>query len=802
MLEIAAAPNVNASVQKEIVGLTTDEVRERIARGQVNVVQTISSRSVSSIIWSNLFTRFNILLGLLLVAILVIGPLQDALFGLVLIVNTPIGIVQELRAKRTLDRLTVLVTPTARVMRAGRDQEITVSELVVDDILELRSGDQVPVDGDVIHPAGLEVDESLVTGESAPVEKHAGDEALSGSFVVAGSGLVRATRVGLAAYGNALAADARRFKPVRSELRRGIDRFLLIIAILIGPAGAALVLSQMAANDAPVEAVRASVAGLVTMVPEGLVLLTSVVFAVAAVRFGQRGIVAQELASVEMLARADVVCLDKTGTLTDGHMRVERVIPVGDTDPTGAMGALAAADPHPNSTLRAIAVAFPPPDGWALIAAVPFSSSRKWSGATFAGRGSWVIGAPEAVVGAPATRVVRQMAARHAAAGARVVVVGRVAGPLRADGPLPEVQPAALVLLREHLRPDAADIVAYYLEQGIAVKVISGDGPETVAALAAAVHVPGAGTPVNGRELPDENAPLADVAEANSVFGRVNPQQKRAIVRALQSRGHVVAMTGDGVNDVLALKEADIGIAMGSGTAATRAVAQLTLLHDSFASVPFAIREGRRVIANLERVAAFFLTKTVYAMVLVLAVALRTMPFPLLPRQLSLIGLLAIGVPAFALSFAPSAERARSGFVRRTLSFAIPAGLVAGAASYAAFELALNSGMSIGNSRTIATVVLVGIGLWVVGHVARPLTLWKVGLVVAMVGVGALAFAAPFGRVLYGLDVLNVRAWLECGAVTSIAVATLEGALRMGEWVSGGLSRRSTRREAHLAGIR
>lgn len=779
MLETAAAPDVNASVQKQITGLTADQVRQRVARGQVNVAPTISSRSVSSIIWRNLFTRFNILLGMLLVAILVIGPLQDALFGLVLLVNTPIGIVQELRAKRALDRLTVLSTPNARVMRAGRDQEVTVSELVVDDILELRPGDQVPVDGDVIHSAGLEVDESLLTGESAPVEKGEGDEALSGSFVVAGSGLVRATRVGPAAYGIALAADARRFKPVRSELRRGIDRFLLIIAIVIGPAGAALVLSQLAANDTPVEAVRASVAGLVTMVPEGLVLLTSVVFAVAAVRFGQRGIVAQELASVEMLARADIVCLDKTGTLTDGKMRVERVIPVSDIDAAQAMGALAAADPHPNSTLAAVAAAFPPPGGWALITAVPFSSSRRWSGATFVERGSWVIGAPEAVVGAASIGTVHEIAARYAATGARVVVVGQVAEPLRADAPLPEVQPVALVLIREHLRPDAAEIVAYYLEQGVAVKVISGDGAQTVGALAEAVHVPGAETPVNGRELPDEDVALADVAEANSVFGRVNPQQKRAIVRALQLRGHVVAMTGDGVNDVLALKEADIGIAMGSGTAASRAVAQLTLLHDSFASVPFAIREGRRVIANLERVAAFFFTKTVYAMVLVLAVALRTTPFPLLPRQLSLYGLLAIGVPAFALSFAPSAERARSGFVRRTLSFAIPAGLVAGAGSYGAFELALNSGMSIENSRTIATVVLLGIGLWIVGHVARPLHLWKVGLIVALVGVAALAFAAPFSRVLYGLDVLDMRAWLECLAVTSIAVAMLEGALRM-----------------------
>src|ERR1039457_659685 len=385
-----------AAVVAQEQGLSSDEVEQRRVRGEVNTIPTGTSRSVVSILASNLFTRFNVLLGVLLVAILVIGPIQDALFGLVLLVNTPIGIAQELRAKWTLDRLAVLTALTARAIRDGAEQEIPATALVVGDVIDLHTGDQEPVAGRFIGGPGLEIDESLVTGESARAGKRDGDAVLSGSFVVGGSGLIRSTKVGLAAYGNTLAAEARRFAPVRSEGRRGIDRLLLLIAILI--------VSQIEANDSPVEAVRSSVAGLVTMIPEGLVLLTSVVFAIAAVRFAQRGLIAQELGSVEMLARADVVCLDKTGTLTDGQLSVETVVPLrGDehSSVAAALGALAAVDPHPNSTMAALGLAFPSPENWTPTDVVPFSSGRKWSGATFQGRGSWILGAPEVLALSP-----------------------------------------------------------------------------------------------------------------------------------------------------------------------------------------------------------------------------------------------------------------------------------------------------------------------------------------------------------------------------------------------------------------
>ena len=427
---------------------------------------------------------------------------------------------------------------------------------------------------------------------------------------------------------------------------------------------------------------------------------------------------------------------------------------------------------------------------------MPFSSGRKWSGATFEGRGSWILGAPEVLTLSPDVSGVRQQAEQLAETGNRVVLIGRLSSLPAIDEAMTSVEPLALVVLRERLRPDACRILAFYRDQGVAVKVLSGDHPATVAALAASAGMHGADQPLSGADLPADAAELGLIAEGTTIFGRLSPQQKRDLVRALQARGHVVAMAGDGVNDVLALKAADVSVAMGSGSAAARAVARLTLLHDSFASVPFAIGEGRRVIANLEKVATFFLTKSVYAMVLAAAVALRAMPFPLLPRQLSLIGLLAIGVPAFALSFAPSADRARSGFVSRTLIFAIPAGVVAGVASYAAFEIAMAAGNSIDNSRTVATVVLLGIGLWIVGRVAQPIGWWRLGLVAAMAGGAVLAFTLEFGRFVYGLALLDPGEWLEAASITALAIVVLALALRISARVTVGLHRRARRTRA------
>ncbi|MGZ8579631.1 MAG: HAD-IC family P-type ATPase, partial [Actinomycetota bacterium] len=566
-------------------GLTSADVADRVARGQVNDVPAAPTRTVPQIVRSNVFTRFNAILGAMLAVILVVGPFQDALFGLVLIGNAAIGIFQELRAKRTLDQLSVLTAPKARVVRDGEVGEAALGEVVLDDVIEAPAGAQIVVDGVVVTTDGLEVDESLITGEADPVVKEPGDEVLSGSFVAAGIGRYRATRVGKDAYAVRLAQDARRFTLTHSELRAGIDRILLYVTYAIVPTAILLFISQIRASDSLQRALSGAVAGTVAMVPEGLVLLTSIAFAVAVVRLARQRVLVQELPAVEGLARVDVLCIDKTGTLTQGTLAVDRVERLGDADPSLPLAALAAADRAPNATMRAIADAFPDPPDWMLADDVPFSSARKWSAADFGGYGTWVLGAPDILLSDAPDHGLREHLHTEVAAGRRVVLLARAEG---LDGEeLPSgLEPAALVVLGDRVRPDAADTLRYFAEQGVSVKVLSGDHPQTVGAIASSLGLEGADDPVDARELGEDASALAEALEQHSVFGRVSPQQKRDMVQALRSKGHTVAMTGDGVNDALALKESDIGVAMGSGSEATRAVAQLVLLDSNFDALP------------------------------------------------------------------------------------------------------------------------------------------------------------------------------------------------------------------------
>jgi cation-transporting ATPase E len=767
-------------------GLTAAEVASRVERGLVNDTGERTSRSLAEIIRANVFTRFNALLGALFVVILFVGHVQDSLFGIVLVVNTLIGIVQEVRAKRTLDRLAVLNAPRARVVRDGEIQDIAVEQVVLDDLLELRTGDQVPADGIVRTSRGLELDESLLTGESDPVAKQPGDEALSGSIVVAGAGRMQATRVGADAYARRLAEEARRFTVVRSELVDAINKILKWITWAIVPTAGVLALSQFRGKSGWREATGGTVAGVVGMVPEGLVLLTSIAFTLAAVSLARRRVLVQELPAVEGLARVDVVCLDKTGTLTEGDVEFDTIEPLpgadgtSGLDPAPALGALGA-DPNRNATLAAIAAAFPPPDPpWVPTAAVAFSSSRKWSAASFEGHGSWVIGAPEMVLaGVAPTDPVRARADELAASGRRVLVLAHSDSPLEGEKLPKPLTPVCLVLLEEKIRPDAPDTLRYFTEQGVTLKVISGDNPRTVGAVAQRVGLPGADEPFDARELPEDREQLADVMESHSVFGRVTPHQKRAIVAALQSRGHVVAMTGDGVNDALALKDADIGIAMGSGAAATRAVAQLVLLDSQFATMPGVVAEGRRVIANVERVANLFLTKTVYAMMLAVAIGIARWPFPFLPRHLTVVSTLTIGVPAFFLSLAPNSRRYTPGFIRRVLRFAFPTGFVAAAAAFSAYWLARANSVQLVEARTIATLVLMVYGLWVLLILARPLNWWRTLLVGAMALAFVVALAVPFLREFYALPLPSVDVVVEALIIALGAIVVLEVILRI-----------------------
>ncbi|MDQ6910537.1 MAG: HAD-IC family P-type ATPase [Actinomycetota bacterium] len=764
-------------------GLTEAEVAARRQRGQVNDVPEAPSRQVSDIIRSNVFTRFNAILGTLFAVIVIVGPVQDTLFGFVLVANTAIGILQELRAKKTLDRLAVLTTPRTRVLRSGVVTDLTVDRIVLDDILELSPGEQIPVDG-VVVAGEVEVDESLLTGEADPVIRSEGGEVLSGSFVVAGTARCRATRVGREAYARALAEEARRFTLVRSELRAGIDVILRLVTWAILPTAALLIFSQLRSQSLP-DAIRSSVAGIGSMIPEGLVLLTSIAFAVAVIRLGRKKVVVQELAAVEGLARVDVVCLDKTGTLTEG-VAVTDVVVVADGMPVAeALGALAAADPSPNATLRAIASSCPAPDGWLAGASVPFSSARKWGAVSFDGKGTWFLGAPDVLLPGEADGGVRERIEPFESAGRRVVLVARADDGARPDpaGLPANLVPAGLVVLAERIREDAAETLAYFDAQGVGVKIISGDNPRTVGAIAARVGVAGADRAVDARELPGDPEALAEAMDSNVVFGRVTPQQKRAMVHALQSRGHTVAMTGDGVNDVLALKDADIGIAMGSGTDAAKGVANLVLIDDNFDALPGVVAEGRRVIANVERVANLFVTKTVYAMLLDISVGVAHLPFPFLPRHLTIVSSLTIGIPAFFLALAPNARRYKPGFVRRVLRFAVPAGLAAAAATFAAYAIARNTpDVTLTQARTAATLALFGVGLWVLSILARPMTGRRNLLAVAMAGSLVVILAVPPARNFYGLRLPPLEVLVAVAVVVAAAGFAMELGRRLFTW--------------------
>lgn len=747
-----------------IVGLTAGEVADRRARGLGNDVPAAPTRTVPQILRANVLTRFNALLGGLLVVILIVGPLNDALFGFVLVANALIGILQEWRAKRTLDRLAIVSAPKARVLRDGVPAEVGVGEVVLDDVLVLRPGDQVVVDADVIEAQGLEVDESLLTGESDPQHKLPGDGVLSGSFVAAGSGHVVATKVGAEAYAVKLAEEARRFTLASSELRNGIDQIIKYVSWAMLPTAVLLLFSQLRAHDGLSEALASTVGGVVAMVPEGLVLLTSVAFAASVVRLGRQQVLVQELPAVETLARVDVICLDKTGTITAGDIAFTDLEVQGDgaeSTVASALAGLAASDPNPNATLAAIARApvvarAAAEDTWDAHLAVPFSSARKWSGSDFAAHGTWMLGAPEVLLGDATGEVVDRCRARVqelAGQGRRVVLLSRTDTRLAGDELPAGLVPQALVLLADQVRPDAAETLAYFVAQDVRVKVISGDNPTTVAAVAREAGVRDVGEGYDGRDLPEDEAALADVLGAHHVFGRVQPHQKRSMVKALQANGHVVAMTGDGVNDVLALKDADIGIAMGSGSSASRAAAQIVLLDGRFATLPGVVAEGRRVINNIQRVANLFLTKTTYSMLLALSVGVIGFAFPFLPRHLTLVGSLTIGIPAFFLALAPNHNRARSGFVPRVLRFAVPAGTLAAIVTLISYAIAhANDAVSLDQARTVATLTLVSTGLCILVRLAQPFDAWRKALVLWMIGLFVAVLLLPPARAFFALE--------------------------------------------------
>lgn len=715
--------------------MTSAEVRERVAAGQVNNVKDKGSRSLASILRSNTLTWFNALIGGLWVAMILVAPWQDSLFGFVIVFNTLIGTVQEYRSARTLAKLSLLNEAQPVVIRDGMQTAIHLRELVVDDLVLISSGDQIAVDGSLLTAQGLEVDESLLTGEADPVAKQIGDELMSGSFVVAGSASYRVTRVGADSFAGRLTQQARTFQTTSSELRDSINRFIRYVSMALIPVGALLAWSQLQADQSIKEALRGAIAGVVTMVPEGLVLLTSIAMAVGVMRLAQRRALVQDMPAVETLARVDVVCVDKTGTLTAPGMSVQDVVVLAG-DPAPALAALAHAEENPNPTMQALASRYP--DAATPDQTIPFSSSRKWSAARLAGSW-WVIGAPDILD--PGVDI-----SRWSATGARVLLLASTSAQVSADSPLPVLEPAAIVVINQQLRDDAAETVAYFLTQDVALKVISGDEAATVGAIATKAGIPGADHPVDARQ----QDPVQQV-DAASVFGRVNPDQKQDMVDALRTRGHTVAMTGDGVNDVLALKRADLGIAMGSGSAATRAVAQIVLLDSKWSALPNVVAEGRRVLGNIERVSAVFLTKSMYALLLAVIVGLTAVPFPFLPRHLTLISALTIGIPGFFLALMPNTERFRPGFFRRVMVFAVPCGVIAAATAYAAYYIALTL-ENVDEARVDATIALFMVTVTVLAVSARPMNLIRAAIVLSMIAAFLAVLFIPALSQLFALS--------------------------------------------------
>jgi cation-transporting ATPase E len=790
-------------------GLSDAEVAQRVADGHTNDVPTRAARSVSEIIRGNVLTRINAILGVLFLIVLATGSMINGLFGLLIIANSGIGIIQELRAKKTLDALAIVGQAKPTVRRGSGTGPLAPNEVVLDDIIELGPGDQIVVDGVIVEETNLEVDESLLTGEADPIAKDAGDQVMSGSFVVAGAGAYRATKVGREAYAAKLAEEASRFTLVKSELRSGINKILQFITWLLWPAGLLIIYTQLFTTDAGWrESVLRMVGALVPMVPEGLVLMTSIAFAVGVVRLGRRQCLVNELPAIEGLARVDVVCADKTGTLTENGMRLSEVKELevkglAGGDISNVLAALAHHDPRPNASMLAIAEAYPQSPGWTAIATAPFKSATKWSGISFDRHGNWVIGAPDVLLD-PASAAAGE-AERIGAKGLRVLLLGSAEHRVDAPDAPGQVTPVALVILEQKVRPDARGTLEYFAEQKVAVKVISGDNAVSVGAVAGSLGLQG--ETMDARRLPEQTEALAETLEEYTTFGRVRPDQKRSMVHALQARGHNVAMTGDGVNDVLALKDADIGVAMGSGSPASRAVAQIVLLDNRFATLPYVVAEGRRVIGNIERVSNLFLTKTVYSVLLALLVGIaglgsklfgnvfgwEPLLFPFQPIHVTIAAWFTIGIPAFVLSLAPNTERAHPGFVRRVMVAALPTGLVVGTATFVSYLLAYqgqDAPVQVQTqASTAALITLLVSAVWVLACVARPYQWWRVALVAVSGLAYVVIFAIPLARQKFMLDPSNVEVTTTALAIGVLAALAIEALW----WLQGRILREERR---------
>lgn len=756
-------------------GLTTEEVAERTQRGEINVPGSGTGRSVAQILRANIFTRVNAILGVLCAIVLSTGSVINAAFGLLIIANSAVGVIQELRAKKTLDKLRIVGESEPTVIRDGVEKSIPQHEVVLGDIIKLRPGDEVVVDGTVVS-GSVRVDESQLTGEADPVSKAEGAEILSGSIVNEGSALFRTDKVGDEAYAARLASQASEFSLTDSVLMNGINSILKVITWLLIPTGILTIWTQLVRSGTSLrESILSMAAAIVPMVPEGLVLMTSIAFAAGVIRLGKFKALVNELVAIEGLARVNTVCTDKTGTLTTNEMELDSIVTAEGNDADESWGrnlaAMLSAQDELNDTARSIVAGLREwgiePEQW-KGQEIPFNSRYKFSGFAVSNAAAWIMGAPDVLLheGSPEAKTAKKLGDQ----GLRILVFGQVESGSGHDWmntdsltmeAAPQLDEPVLIVLRQQLRSDARETLEFFDKQNVDIKVISGDNPDSVAAVARKATDREL-VAVDARTLSDldEAAFDEEIARAN-VFGRVSPEQKQQMVESLHRQNRTVAMTGDGVNDVLALKKADIGVAMGSGAPATRSVAQLVLLTNKFSALPRVVAEGRRVIGNIERVAHLFLTKTVYSVVLALVVAVLGIAFPFQPIHVTITGWFTIGIPAFVLSLAPNTERPREGFVQRVLSLAIPSGVLIGGICVAMWMI-IYPGADVPEIQrqqagTAVLLALITMGLWVLGIVARPLVWWKVLLLVCCVGGYLVIFLVPPFRELLMLHTENLQ---------------------------------------------
>ena len=779
-MESVPASTLAAVTASPMTGLSETEAKRRLPE-RAAPARTGASRSYGSIVRANVFTLFNLILAAFGTVTLLYGDWRDALFLGILVANTAIGIVQEVRAKRALDRLSALVAPTAMVVREGRQRPLHVDEVVPGDLVRLAPGDQVVADGRLTDVEGLALDESILSGESVPLRRGAGEEVRSGSFAVEGRGSYVVEAVGVDSYAERIAGEARAFRHPRSPLERAFNGLLLGLVAAMLPLSAVLGVSLWRREASLDETVSTSVAAVVSLVPEGLMVLASLTYAVAALRMSRRGALAQQLNAIESLAAADVICTDKTGTLTESALRVVSVLPaprIGQEELVRSLGIYAASSPARNATLEAVAQEFPAAPV-SVEAEVPFSSGRRWSALALDGR-TYVLGAPELLPSATLDDAVAAEQRR----GRRVLAFAASTEP-PADGSRPGLpgglELLGVLVLAERLRPEARATVEYFHSQGVELKVLSGDAPETVAAIAVDAGIPARTAPVDGSAAAEDSETLR-AALGSAVVGRISPEGKRAVVAALREQGRYVAMLGDGVNDVPALKEARLAIAQGSGAQMAKSVADLVLVRGDFSSVPGMVAEGRQILRNLQRVAKLYVSKSAFAAFLILTVGTTATAYPLIPRHFSLAASLTIGIPSFLLALAPSSGSwDTSDFLRRLSRFAVPAGAAAGIGVVSSYQFALNAlDLPLLEARTVAASVLVLVGLYLIlaleglhGRRGRLVAAMCAVLLLCYVAVLSLPFAREFFEL--ALPSVEIAATALAGAATAVAGLELMG---------------------------